>query len=595
MRIYLYASLILAFVGIVSNVHAQKDFSSLDDTQSWSNHHPRDLVFASSNNQPITSRPNTDGTNQLLFSSSPQSKPYDETIFQTSNVFFPRHQENEDRPPIFASNPTLSPRDSGLPIFASAPATSRHLHSSNPMIEDYDMGYSTSAPSFSAGRSSSSSSSLPSSLPALTSSLGLPEINVKIPSGPPIFASSNMVQSLRPAGDFGLYAEQSLRNLSKGAEEFSLNFLAKISDEHLAVPHRSYMVSPLSVWSLLVLLTEGAEDNTLKELRHTLRIKDTTPQSLRSAYRQINQRLNTVTNFVEVAAYQAIFTDINKPVQRDYEDIIEREYRSVLTPVNFADINTTFVKINDDISKATRGLLSHSVLPQDLIDVHMLMISSLYFKGKWKSPFESYNTHLVPFHDEAGNVTGNVEMMMQAGTFNYAQVKSIDSHVLELPYGDSNHISMLVILPRKGTKLNDVVHSLCNTGISSILERLQEEERSAAQDGFPSDVEVYLPKFTTQSHFSVKYILENMGLIDIFQPSYANLTKISKDVYVSSIFQSTRIIVNEEGTEASALSVAALVNKASPVRFYFDRPFAYLIVEKTANLLLFAGEIKSHM
>lgn len=93
---------------------------------------------------------------------------------------------------------------------------------------------------------------------------------------------------------------------------------------------------------------------------------------------------STVTNFVEVASYQAIFTDINKPVQRDYEDIIEREYHSVLTPVDFGDVNTTFVKINDDINKATRGLLPYSILPQDLIDVHLLMMSSLYFKGKWK-------------------------------------------------------------------------------------------------------------------------------------------------------------------------------------------------------------------
>lgn len=86
-----------------------------------------------------------------------------------------------------------------------------------------------------------------------------------------------------------------------------------------------------------------------------------------------------------------------------------------------------------------------------------------------------------------------------------------------------------------------------------------------------------------------------MGLLDVFQPYFANLTKISKDVFVSSIFQSTRIIVNEDGTEAAALSIASLTNKASPVRFYLDRPFAYLIVEKTAKLLLFAGEIKSHM
>lgn len=166
--------------------------------------------------------------------------------------------------------------------------------------------------------------------------------------------------------------------------------------------------------------------------------------------------------------------------------------------------------------------------------------------------------------------------------------------------------------------MNNVVNSLQNVGIASILQQLEEEEQLAFQDGNVNEVEVYLPKFTTQSHFSLRSILENvrmtimhltvtylitcsfiffsqMGLLDVFQPDFANLAKISKDVFVSSIFQSTRIIVNEDGTEAAALSIASLTNKASPVRFYLDRPFAYLIVEKTAKLLLFAGEIKSHM
>lgn len=86
-----------------------------------------------------------------------------------------------------------------------------------------------------------------------------------------------------------------------------------------------------------------------------------------------------------------------------------------------------------------------------------------------------------------------------------------------------------------------------------------------------------------------------MGINDLFDSSRANLDNIARDNYVSSIFHATRIIVNEEGTEAGAVTTAVLVNKASPTRFYVDRPFSYLIVEKTANVLLFAGEVKSNV
>lgn len=72
------------------------------------------------------------------------------------------------------------------------------------------------------------------------------------------------------------------------------------------------------------------------------------------------------------------------------------------------------------------------------------------FQKYLQHPFESFNTHWVPFYDEEGKITGDVEMMMQVGSFTYVQVNAIDSYVLELPYGQANRMSMLVILPKKG-------------------------------------------------------------------------------------------------------------------------------------------------
>lgn len=85
-----------------------------------------------------------------------------------------------------------------------------------------------------------------------------------------------------------------------------------------------------------------------------------------------------------------------------------------------------------------------------------------------------------------------------------------------------------------------------------------------------------------------------MGIKDIFDENYANLQKISQNIFVSSIFHATRIIVNEEGTEAAAVVQATLTNKSIPPKFHINRPFLYIILEKTTNLLLFAGQIKSN-
>ena len=86
-----------------------------------------------------------------------------------------------------------------------------------------------------------------------------------------------------------------------------------------------------------------------------------------------------------------------------------------------------------------------------------------------------------------------------------------------------------------------------------------------------------------------------MGIVDLFNAGTANLNNIARDNYVSSIFHATRIIVNEEGTEAAAVTGAVLENKIGPVQFVADRPFVYVIVEKTAKILLFAGEVRSNV
>lgn len=85
-----------------------------------------------------------------------------------------------------------------------------------------------------------------------------------------------------------------------------------------------------------------------------------------------------------------------------------------------------------------------------------------------------------------------------------------------------------------------------------------------------------------------------MGIRDVFEPHFANLEGISQKLFVSSIIHGTRIIVNEEGTEVAAVVEAVLTNKSTPPKFYVDRPFLYIILEKTTNLLLFVGEVRSN-
>lgn len=41
-------------------------------------------------------------------------------------------------------------------------------------------------------------------------------------------------------------------------------------------------------------------------------------------------------------------------------------------------------------------------------------------------------------------------MMYQKGTFGYAGMPQLSAHVIELPYGNEDRLSMYILLPQKG-------------------------------------------------------------------------------------------------------------------------------------------------
>jgi len=79
------------------------------------------------------------------------------------------------------------------------------------------------------------------------------------------------------------FDEDVLVSISQGVQDFALDLLQRISIE-VEKANRDFMISPFSVWSLLVLLYEGSEGETYNQLRQVLRI-NVEDEKLRGAYK----------------------------------------------------------------------------------------------------------------------------------------------------------------------------------------------------------------------------------------------------------------------------------------------------------------------
>ncbi|XP_055642127.1 serine protease inhibitor 77Ba-like [Toxorhynchites rutilus septentrionalis] len=382
--------------------------------------------------------------------------------------------------------------------------------------------------------------------------------------------------------------------LYQSSQKFALDFFKTVSevvDSDPNVTTTNIIVSPLSVWSLLALITEGANGNTLAELLKVLNVED--QGAIKKSYKTLQEVINVNTSEVEISSIQFIFTDMNRPVQREFDSNIHHYYGDgLLEALDFSSnpqaIKNSHDRINQLVDTATKGQITKAVHAKDVIQARMIVVSALFFKGQWTLPFNRTLTNETPFYDENERVVGNVQMMYQKAAFPFAAFRELDAQIAELPYGSDRHLSMMLILPRKGVPLSSVIRRLADFNMATIYQELKQ----AAVDYEDDEIELYLPRFEITADYNLVPVLNDMGIHDAFNKETANFEKMSKDIFLGSVIQKSKIIVNEEGTTAAAATVAVFANKATPPRMLANRPFAFLIVDKRHDLILFMGQVK---
>lgn len=206
-------------------------------------------------------------------------------------------------------------------------------------------------------------------------------------------------------------------------------------------------------------------------------------------------------------------------------------------------------------------------------------------------PFNVSQTQEQPFYDENGGLVERVNLMYQSGKFKYAQLKELSSHVVEIPYGKEDRLCMVVLLPTKGVRVASVFEKLSNYTIKKIMTELHQYDN--AQDEEEPDVELFLPRFNINTDFNLNVVLEKMGIVDLFNARKADFSKItSHNVYVSRVIHKTIIKVDEVGTVAASATSASVIFKQQPQQFLANRPFGFLILERTTSSVLFAGQVR---
>jgi len=350
--------------------------------------------------------------------------------------------------------------------------------------------------------------------------------------------------------------------------------------------HENYVISPLSVSITLAMAANGASGETLDEMLDVLGFEQQDIAGLNTFYKKMLDRLPALDNTTAVDIANALW--INKKYTTKVYDVFSGNIRdSFYSPITYIDDITSDItrqSINKWYSDNTRGMLSGPRQGELNMETAMLFTNALYFKGFWADNFDKSLTKIRDFKNSDGTVS-KVKMMNKAANFR----GYIDEgyRAVAFPYGNKAY-SMIIILPDEEVDLDDCLSEINPEDVSRLaMDKYDFGEKKLL---------VRLPKFEVTSEVELIPALKDMGLTKMFDCFKADFSGICEtSTFVSQITQGIKIIVDEAGTEAASYTEEkGMLTSPGPMideSFFVDRPFAFIIAEKSTGLPLFMGRI----
>ena len=347
---------------------------------------------------------------------------------------------------------------------------------------------------------------------------------------------------------------QSQKDFVNKNTDFSFNLFRAINQ--MPEGQKSNIISPISVTYVLGMLNDGAAGNTAKEITSVLGFGENNKQAVNEFCQKLIQEAPKTDPSVTLKIANTIISNDYRQVRLapQYQSDMENYYEAEVASLDFSNKTNALNHINGWCNDHTEGMIPKILNENELTkEALLLLMNAIYFKATWTDKFDANDTKDESFTTEDG-VQKTLPMMHRKAR---AICGENDIYtMLNLPYGSGDKWSMRVLLPKEGKTIDDVINSL-NQAL-----------------GAPS-------------------------MFDSKKAQFPNISSNFNDIYVSLMKQKAAIEVNEEGTKASAVTVAVMgetaigpIGKDMNIDFHCNRPFVYVIQEASSGTIFFLGTYK---
>ena len=327
-------------------------------------------------------------------------------------------------------------------------------------------------------------------------------------------------------------------------------------------------ISPFSISVALAMTVNGASGETEHAMTNTLQLQGLDSESINTGYAGLRQALQVADPKVTLAIANSLWARQDVPFKQDFLQRNTQFFGAEVSTLDFTDPNT-LTTINQWVNTNTNGKIQ-KILDEINADAVLFLINAIYFKGTWQTEFDPSRTRDGTFHLATGGEK-QVPMMTRTGDYAYYENYEEKFQAISLPYGDGR-MSMYIFLPYRESDLNTFLDGLNTENWENWISQFREQE-----------VFLSLPKFKLEYEKTLNNPLQSLGMSIAFAPGAADFSRMAdlkalgKNLYIGEVLHKAVVEVNEEGTEAAAVTSVGIRATSLPPQFIVDRPFFFAI------------------
>ncbi|NEO29084.1 MAG: serpin family protein [Symploca sp. SIO3C6] len=389
----------------------------------------------------------------------------------------------------------------------------------------------------------------------------------------PLFDSQNL-------GEYSLAQESPDLAVDSQLIEANTKFGFKLLKEILKEEsNKNVFISPSSIAIALAMTYNGASGETQQAMAKALELQGMSIEQINQANEALKVSLENADPEVQLSIANSLWSKLGIEFQPDFLQRNQQFYGAQVKELDFNSPDAPRA-INKWVQENTSGKIDKiidQIKPNDLL----FLINAIYFKGNWSEKFDQNLTTELPFYLLDGTQKQH-PLMFGSGKYNYYENETFQA--ASLPYGEGR-LSFYVFLPHQSITLEAFEQQLNAQNWQQWMDQFRKRKGM-----------IKLPRFKFEYDIQLNNALRALGMEVAFSPraNFADMT--FTPVAIDEVKHKTFVEVNEEGTEAAAITSIGITRTSAetstpPFQMIVDRPFFCAIRDNQTGTVLFMGSI----